>query len=156
MWSKRAAASVKIFLPRFFAIRRAEFSICALGLSGTRRQAWCPCRRSRSSPPLGLRCVVRDYNPPALGSALALTSVALKFDVVMNNAEQPHVQRAQQAQDEILRAMSPGRRLEVARELYDTAWQIKAAGLRRQHPDWPEEFLLAKLRRVFVTGYAGA
>ena len=100
--------------------------------------------------------MVRDYNPPALGSALALTSVALKFDVVMNNAEQPHVQRAQQAQDEILRAMSPGRRLEVARELYDTAWQIKAAGLRRQHPDWPEEFLLAKLRRVFVTGYAGA
>ena len=74
----------------------------------------------------------------------------------MNNAEQPHVQRAQQAQDEILRAMSPKRRLEVARELYDTAWQIKAAGLRRQHPDWPEEFLLAKLRRVFVTGYAGA
>jgi hypothetical protein len=74
----------------------------------------------------------------------------------MNKAGQPHVHQAQQAQDEILRSMSPGRRLQVAQELYETAWQIKAAGLRRQHPDWPEEFLLAKLRRVFVTGYAGA
>ena len=74
----------------------------------------------------------------------------------MNVSQHPHVHRAQQAQDEILRAMSPGRRLQVAQELYETAWQIKAAGLRRQHPDWPEEFLLAKLRRVFVTGYAGA
>lgn len=74
----------------------------------------------------------------------------------MNKVGQPHVHQAQQAQDEILRAMSPGRRLQIAQELYETAWQIKAAGLRRQHPDWPEEFLLAKLRRVFVTGYAGA
>ena len=74
----------------------------------------------------------------------------------MNSADQHHVQQAQQAQNEIIRTMSPGRRLEVARELYDAAWQIKAAGLRRQHPDWSEEFLLAKLRRVFVTGYAGA
>lgn len=74
----------------------------------------------------------------------------------MNSAEQTHVRQAQQAQNEIIRAMSPARRLEVARELYETAWQIKAAGLRRQHPDWSDEFLLAKLRRVFVTGYAGA
>jgi hypothetical protein len=74
----------------------------------------------------------------------------------MSYSEQSHVRHAAQVQNEIIRAMSPGRRLEVARELYDTAWQIKAAGLRRQHPDWPEEFLLAKLRRVFVTGYAGA
>lgn len=74
----------------------------------------------------------------------------------MRDSEPPHVRQAERAQDEILRSMSPARRLEVARELYETAWQIKAAGLRRQHPDWPEELLLAKLRRVFVTGYAGA
>ncbi len=66
------------------------------------------------------------------------------------------MRRAEQAQEEIIRTMSPGRRLEVARELYETAWQVKAAGLRREHPEWPEELLLAKLRRVFVTGYAGA
>ena len=76
----------------------------------------------------------------------------------MNSSQHPHVHRAEQAQDEILRVMSPGRRLQIAQELYDyeTAWQIKAAGLCHQHPDWPEELLLAKLRRVFVTGYAGA
>jgi hypothetical protein len=32
----------------------------------------------------------------------------------------------------------------------------KAAGLRREHPDWPEQRLLDTLRRIFVTGYAGA
>jgi hypothetical protein len=69
---------------------------------------------------------------------------------------QPHVRRAEQAQDEMLRAMSPARRLAIAGELYETAWQLKAAGLRREHPDWPEEIILSKLRRVFLTGYAGA
>jgi hypothetical protein len=72
------------------------------------------------------------------------------------DTEQPHVQRAVQAQEEMIRAMSPGRRLEVAQELYEAAWQLKAAGLRREHPDWPEEHVLGKLRRVFLTGYAGA
>jgi hypothetical protein len=70
--------------------------------------------------------------------------------------ETDHSRRAEDAQDEILRTMSPGRRLQVAQELYETAWQLKAAGLRREHPDWPEERVMGKLRRVFVTGYAGA
>jgi hypothetical protein len=52
--------------------------------------------------------------------------------------------------------MTPGRRLQIARELYETAWQLKEAGLRRQHPEWPDEAIRAKCRRVFVTGYAGA
>jgi hypothetical protein len=67
-----------------------------------------------------------------------------------------HVHRAKEAQDAILRLMSPARRLAIADELYATAWQIKAAGLRREHPDWPEEKILGKLRRIFITGYAGA
>jgi hypothetical protein len=74
----------------------------------------------------------------------------------MNVSQHSHVHRAEQVQDESIRARSPERVLQIAQELYETAWQIKAAGLRRQHPDWPEEFLLAKLHRVFVTGYAGA
>jgi len=74
----------------------------------------------------------------------------------MPSLEEPHVIRAQQVQEELIRAMTPGRRLEVARELYETAWQLKAAGLRREHPDWSENDVLAKLRRVFLTGYAGA
>jgi hypothetical protein len=52
--------------------------------------------------------------------------------------------------------MTPARRLQIAREMYETAWQIKEAGLRRQYPDWTDEAIRAKCRRVFVTGYAGA
>jgi hypothetical protein len=72
------------------------------------------------------------------------------------DTEQPHVQRATQAQDEMIRAMSPGRRLKVAQELYETAWQLKLAGLRREHPERSDEVILAQARRVFLTGYAGA
>jgi hypothetical protein len=36
------------------------------------------------------------------------------------------------------------------------AWQLKVAGLRREHPDWSDEHLVAEVRRVFLTGYAGA
>jgi hypothetical protein len=80
------------------------------------------------------------------------------MDVEFNrmDEEEPHVRRAQTVQDDIIRAMSPGRRLQVAQELYETAWQIKVAGLRREHPEWSEQSILAKVRRVFLTGYAGA
>lgn len=74
----------------------------------------------------------------------------------MRQEETDHLRRAEEAQDEILRTMTPGRRLQVAQELYETAWQLRAAGLRREHPDWPEERVMGKVRRVFVTGYAGA
>jgi hypothetical protein len=63
---------------------------------------------------------------------------------------------AERRQDEIIRAMTPGRRLQVASELYEMAWKLKAAGLRRQQPAWPEEQIFAKVRCVFITGYAGA
>lgn len=74
----------------------------------------------------------------------------------METAQREHTRKAEQMQDAIIRHMTPGRRLQIARELYEGAWQLKAAGLRHEHPDWPEEQVLAKLRRVFLTGYAGA
>jgi hypothetical protein len=43
------------------------------------------------------------------------------------HSEQRHVQSGTLAQDEMIRAMSPGRRLEVAEELYETAWQLEVA-----------------------------
>lgn len=89
-------------------------------------------------------------------STLAFISKGGDFGHSMRVGETDHSRRAEDAQDEILRSLSPGRRLQIARELYETAWQIKAAGLRREHPDWPEERVMGKLRRVFVTGYAGA
>jgi Rv0078B-related antitoxin len=97
-----------------------------------------------------------EGNEVPSSSALAFVSEGGDFGFSMREEETNHSRRAEDAQDEILRAMSPGRRLQIARELYETAWQIKAAGLRREHPDWPEERVMGKLRRVFVTGYAGA
>jgi len=67
-----------------------------------------------------------------------------------------HVHEAERLQTELIRHMTPARRLQIAREMYETAWQIKEAGLRRQYPDWTDEAIRAKCRRVFVTGYAGA
>ncbi len=67
-----------------------------------------------------------------------------------------HIQEAERIQQELIRKMSPARRLEIAREMYETAWKIKEGGLRAQHPDWSESEIAAKLRRIFITGYAGA
>jgi hypothetical protein len=46
--------------------------------------------------------------------------------------------------------------LEIAQSLYDTAWEIKAAALRKQKPDFSEEDIQRQVRHIFVTGYAGA
>ena len=48
-----------------------------------------------------------------------------------------------------LRAMSGEERLEVAGRLYWSARKMKAAGLRAQHPDWPENRVEAGVRRIF-------
>ncbi len=52
-------------------------------------------------------------------------------------------------QIEALRAMSGQERLKVAGRLYWSARKMKAAGLRSQHPDWPETRIEAEVRRIF-------
>ena len=74
----------------------------------------------------------------------------------LGGAALPHVREAEELQAALIRQMPPGRRLEIARDLYEAAWNIKKAGLRAQHPDWSEQQIAAKLRLVFLTGYAGA
>ena len=53
-------------------------------------------------------------------------------------------------QVEILRAMPGERRLRLAERLYWSARKMKAAGLRAQHPDWPEDRVGAEVRRIFL------
>ena len=48
-----------------------------------------------------------------------------------------------------LRAMTGARRLRLAEQLYWSARKMKAAGLRGQHPDWPESRLNDEVRRIF-------
>ena len=66
-----------------------------------------------------------------------------------------HVRKAEEIQDELIREMSPARRLDTAWSLYRMAWDIKMSGLRSLHPEWTEAALEARTRRIFVTGYAG-
>ena len=53
-------------------------------------------------------------------------------------------------QIEALRAMSGEKRLRLAEQLYWSARKMKAAGLRHQHPDWPEERINSEVTRIFL------
>ena len=50
----------------------------------------------------------------------------------------------------ILRAMPGERRLKLAEMLYWSARELKAAGVRSQHPGWPEEQVNAEVNRIFL------
>ena len=50
----------------------------------------------------------------------------------------------------VFRGMTGQRRLRLAEQLYWSARKMKAAGLRTQHPEWPEEQVNAEVRRVFL------
>jgi len=47
-------------------------------------------------------------------------------------------------------AMTPEKKLQVALDLYHSAKELKAAGLRRQHPDWSTEKINQKVREIFL------
>lgn len=49
-----------------------------------------------------------------------------------------------------LRAMSGQRRLKAAEQLFWSARKIKSAGVRTQHPDWPEAQIKAEVDRLFL------
>lgn len=50
----------------------------------------------------------------------------------------------------LLRAMPGERRLQLAEEMFWSARRLKAAGVRHQHPDWPEENVIAEVNRIFL------
>jgi len=62
-------------------------------------------------------------------------------------------EQASPQQVEILRAMSGEQRLRLAERLYWTARKMKIAGLRAQHPDWPEERVTDEVRRIFLNAH---
>ncbi len=59
-------------------------------------------------------------------------------------------EQASLEQIDILRAMPGEQRLRLAERLYWSARKLKRAGLRTQHPDWPDERLEAEVRRIFL------
>jgi hypothetical protein len=46
--------------------------------------------------------------------------------------------------------MTPEQKLKVAMNLYHSARELKATGLRIQHPDWTEEEIGEKIREIFL------
>jgi hypothetical protein len=53
-------------------------------------------------------------------------------------------------QNQILAKMSPGKKLEVAMQLYYSARELKAAGVRADHPDWDEKQVQQAVREAFL------
>ena len=47
-------------------------------------------------------------------------------------------------------AMTPEKKLRVASDLYYSARELKAAGLKRRHPDWSAEKINQKVREIFL------
>ncbi|MFC1822571.1 hypothetical protein ACFL9T_07675 [Thermodesulfobacteriota bacterium] len=52
-------------------------------------------------------------------------------------------------QKRILKTMTPSQKLKVAMDLYYSARELKAAGLRAQHPGWTEERIREEVREIF-------
>ncbi|HAO21433.1 MAG TPA: hypothetical protein DCQ37_13770 [Desulfobacteraceae bacterium] len=53
-------------------------------------------------------------------------------------------------QKKAFQAMTPGQKLQLLSDLYNSAQKLKAAGLRKQHPDWSEEQIQKKVREIFL------
>ena len=53
-------------------------------------------------------------------------------------------------QKRIYQSMTPEQKLRIALDLYHSAKELKAAGLRAQHPDWAEEQIQEMVREIFL------
>jgi hypothetical protein len=56
-------------------------------------------------------------------------------------------------QIEGFKRMTPAEKLKMVADLYETGIQLRMAGLRLAHPDWPDERLEREARRSLL--YAG-
>jgi len=50
---------------------------------------------------------------------------------------------------EVVRAMTPEQKIRASEALYLAAWDLKAAWLRSQHPDLPDDEIQEMVRRLF-------
>lgn len=52
-------------------------------------------------------------------------------------------------EDEALRGMTPAEKLAVMDTLWRQAWALKAAGVRRENPEWTDDQVAARVREIF-------
>ena len=58
--------------------------------------------------------------------------------------------KAEEIRCEIYRKMTPERKLEISFALDRVARDLKAAGLRTQHPEWTEQQIADKVKEIFL------
>jgi len=58
--------------------------------------------------------------------------------------------RPDEEQMRILKAMTPAQRYQIMVDLYNTARELKTAGVRMLHPEWTDEEVEAEVRRIFL------
>ncbi len=74
-----------------------------------------------------------------------LSSLCLLCDSVRDEGFMLHPE-----QKRIYQSMTPEEKLKVSMELYQFARELKAAGLRAQHPEWSEKKIQEKVRDIFL------
>ena len=57
---------------------------------------------------------------------------------------------AEDVQEQVVLALTPGRKLELAAQLRELAWELKALGIRSQHPGMLEAEVQERVRKIFL------
>jgi hypothetical protein len=55
---------------------------------------------------------------------------------------------------ELIRAMTPARKLEIVHGLWQTAWELTTAGVRAREPGLSESEVTARVREIFLSASA--
>lgn len=62
----------------------------------------------------------------------------------------PHLAEAERVRIEAIRRMTAAQKWQVIQNLYWFSREMKAAGVRSQHPDWSEAQVQAEVKRIFL------
>ena len=69
------------------------------------------------------------------------------------NASEQNAVTQQKTQDDILRQMTPEQKLSAAMDLYWSARELKAAWLRKLHPDWSDAQIEEAVKEAFSNAH---
>jgi hypothetical protein len=69
-----------------------------------------------------------------------------------NAAKKPTSRKAEKLHQDALRKMTFAQKWEQVWVLRETAWRLKAAGIKSLHPDWSESQVQDAVKKVFLYG----
>ncbi len=72
------------------------------------------------------------------------------MDKLLPSAGMSHAVAANGLRAEIYREMSPSQKWKEAARLRETAWKMKAAGIRAAHPAWNDQEVEKAVREIFL------